>query len=128
MILLDTCILLRVVNDGPLPAAVRAAMEREPWAVSALSAWEIAIKQASGKLALDMPAERWWPRVVAHYRLVELPFAADVALVAGGLPPLHADPFDRGIIACGVLRELAVATVDPVFVRYAAPCGLRLVG
>jgi PIN domain nuclease of toxin-antitoxin system len=44
------------------------------------------------------------------------------------LPTLHADPFDRGIIATGLHRDLAVATVDPVFAAYVIPSGVRLVG
>lgn len=128
MILLDTCILLKLVDDAPLPAPIRAAMEREPWAVSVLSAWEIGIKHAAGRLTLESPPERWWPRVLEHYRLTELPFTAAEALRSAGLPALHADPFDRGIIASAIERRLTVATVDRVFASYVIPCGLTLVG
>ncbi len=128
MILLDTCIVLRVTDDAPIPTAIRNAMKREPWAVSALTAWEIGIKHALGKLPLDAPPAAWWPRVVAHYRLTVLPFADDEALVASALPALHADPFDRGIIAAGIHRDLTVATIDPMFARYVIPCALRLIG
>jgi len=127
MILLDTCILVRLVNHEALPLAVRTRMECEPWAASALSAWEIGIKHATGKLALETPPDRWWPRVMAHYRITELPFTAEQALLAASLPALHADPFDRGIIACALGRGLPVATIDRVFTAYVIPSGLTLI-
>ena len=127
VILIDTCILIRLSRGEPIPPPIRQVMQAEPWAISVMSAWEISIKHHLGKLPLEAPPERWWPATIARYRLEVLDFSEAAALVAGGLPKIHTDPFDRAIIATGVTRGLAVATVDQVFAGYSS-AGLRLVG
>jgi PIN domain nuclease of toxin-antitoxin system len=57
-----------------------------------------------------------------------LPFDADAELLAGTLPAIHADPFDRGIIAAALLRKMPIATVDGIFADYAGPTGLIVAG
>lgn len=83
--------------------------------MSAASAWEVAIKEALGKLRLgkaDLEAE------IAANGFLELPVRIRHALVAGRLPPVHEDPFDRMLVAQSQVEELAVVTADPVFERY----------
>lgn len=127
MILLDTCILLRITDGAELPPLVRQALERERWVVSAISAWEIGIKHALGKLPLDDAPSRWWPAVLTALDLVVEPFTDRQGLVAAALPLIHQDPFDRGLIATAIDRGFAVATVDRVFARYGEVHGLRLI-
>lgn len=128
MILLDTCVLLRLTDGAVLPHHLRHALEQDAWCVSALSAWEISIKHALGKLPLDVPPARWWPGVVANLGVTVLPFSDAQAIRAGGLPMLHTDPFDRAIIATALESNLPLATVDPLFDAYRGPCGLVLAG
>lgn len=83
--------------------------------MSAASAWEIAIKEAIGKLRLqkaDLESE------IAANGFLELPIRTRHALVAGRLAPVHEDPFDRMLVAQAQVEELAVVTSDPVFERY----------
>jgi PIN domain nuclease of toxin-antitoxin system len=127
MILIDTCILLRYADGTPIPDVIERALRQEAWAISALSAWEIAIKYSIGKLPLDVEPMAWWPKQIAHHRLTVVPYTDSDALRAGTLPPLHTDPFDRGIIATSIERHWALATVDGHFPPYAIS-GLRLVG
>lgn len=126
MILLDTCALLWLVRKE-LPPRLKKAMHQGPWCVSALSAWEIGIKAANGKLELPLPSGEWWQEALEHYRIRELPFGSREALLAAQLPPHHADPFDRGILATAVTQRMPVATGDHRFLEYLAP-GLDVVG
>ena len=83
--------------------------------VSAASAWEIAIKEALGKLRVtkaDLEGE------IAANGFLELSIRTRHALLAGRLPPVHEDPFDRMLAAQAQVEELAVVTSDPVFGRY----------
>lgn len=86
--------------------------------VSAASAWEVSIKAALGKLRpqkADLEAE------IAANGFTELPIRTRHALVAGRLPPVHQDPFDRMLAAQAQVEELAVVSTDPVFQHYGVP-------
>jgi PIN domain nuclease of toxin-antitoxin system len=48
-VLLDTCALVALAGGEP-PAAAAAALPKAPAYVSAVSAWEVAIKVAGGEL------------------------------------------------------------------------------
>jgi PIN domain nuclease of toxin-antitoxin system len=89
--------------------------------LSALSAWEIAIKYRLGRLPLpEAPA-----RYVASRRqwLQREPLASDAASAAHDvfLPQLHNDPFDRGLVAQVILHHMALVTPDSAIAQYPAP-------
>ena len=50
-----------------------------------------------------------------------LPLSIDVehAILAGGLPPHHADPFDRILVAQAQREGLTIVSVDTMIRRYA---------
>ena len=100
MVLLDTCVLLwAAAAPERLSPVARSALDASPRGVSSLSAWEIGIRHATGKLVLSRQPARWWSLAREHHRFEELPFSAEIALLAAGLPAHHADPFDRGLVA-----------------------------
>ena len=82
--------------------------------VSAVTAWEIAIKRAKGTLAAPADVR---PAIAAS-GFVELPIAVDHAVVAGALPAHHRDPFDRMLVAQSQVERLVLVTADTVFPRY----------
>lgn len=82
--------------------------------VSAASAWEISTMARLGKL-------RFTGSLAARLEKFDVrPLAVTVehGWVAGTLPPVHRDPFDRILVAQAQLEELVVVTADPVFARY----------
>ena len=87
--------------------------------VSAASAWEIAIKAAAGKLpgALDVAADISGCLESQGFRPLEISVAH--AQRAGGLPPLHRDPFDRMLVAQALMEGLPVLSNDRAFDGYA---------
>jgi PIN domain nuclease of toxin-antitoxin system len=125
MILLDTCILLRLAAEETLPPQVAALLQRGPWIVSSITAWEISIKYSLGKLPLPQTPERWWAGAVEVFGLRVEPFTSQQAIRAGALPRLHADPFDRALIAVTLEKNYLMATIDPMMLEYQS-CGLRL--
>jgi len=127
MILLDTCILLHIAATVPIPAAIEKVLRQGPWGISCLSAWEIGIKYALGKLPLPQPPAAWWPRAVDVFSLHVIPFTDVIALRAGSLPPIHADPFDRGIIATALQHDFRVASVDRLLMPYGLACGVQVI-
>ena len=118
-VLLDTCALLALAR-GELPRRASAALRSAPEAnVSVVSAWEVAIKAAGGKLRLREPPVQWFLGLTERYDLRELPLDARVACAAAALPPVHRDPFDRVIVALAQANLLTVLTSDEHIPKYA---------
>lgn len=116
-LLLDTHVLLWALsNDPALSGPARAAIVdgRNRVLVSAVSAWEITIKKALGKLRApdDLPEQ------IALQRFTPLDITIAHALAVGQLPNHHADPFDRLLIAQARTEDLTVVTRDEHFPRY----------
>lgn len=80
--------------------------------VSAVSAWEIAVKHAAGRLRLPGSAEAWLSDPRHRRDLSELPIGFDHAVRAGALPPHHRDPFDRMLIAQAQAEDLVLVSAD----------------
>jgi PIN domain nuclease of toxin-antitoxin system len=119
-LLLDTHILLWWLSDDPLlPTAASEAIAspESEVLVSAVTAWEIAIKQAAGRL--DAPDDLL--EAVEANDFETLPITAAHALAAGALPPHHSDPFDRMLIAQARHDSLTLISVDNRFPRYDVP-------
>ena len=119
-LLLDTHIALWALVDSPrLPAKARLlilAPDNEV-VVSAASVWEIAIKHGLAKKNMPVSgaeAKSWFTR--AGYTL--LPVTADHAALVEELPPHHADPFDRILVAQALDEPLRLVTHDPKVARY----------
>ena len=121
MFLLDTCALLWLASgDRALSKAAREAIgaPNAPLFVSAISAFEIGIKERRGALALPLAADRWYVRALAHHGGEEIAVDSAIALRSTRLPPLHADPCDRIIVATALRDHLAVLTPDALIRRY----------
>ncbi|MBU7583182.1 MAG: type II toxin-antitoxin system VapC family toxin [Nostoc sp. TH1S01] len=82
--------------------------------VSAVSAWEISIKKAIGKLsAPDNLAE-----AISVNCFEVLLITIEHGLKAGSLPNYHNDPFDRMLIAQAMSENLIIISKDAQFSQY----------
>ncbi len=123
-LLLDTHSWLWMVGDsGRLAPSSRELLrdQANDLYLSAASAWEIAIKYATGKLRLPQPPAGLITQWMAEVRMGALPVLHVHALRAGELPPHHRDPFDRLLIAQAQIEGLTVLTADRVFAKYDVP-------
>lgn len=93
--------------------------------VSAVSAWEIAIKTRLGRLDGE-PLLSAWPDVLAAMTVTELAIDAADAIMAGRLPWDHRDPFDRMIVAQAARRGFTIATRDMQIIGAALTPTLRV--
>ncbi len=116
-LLLDTHILLWWLDDdAKLGAALRAAIvdgANEVF-VSSITVAEIEIKKALGKLGVP----RELLTLLDEAGIATLPLAASHSQQLRDLPPHHADPFDRLLIAQAQVENLALATADSAFAAY----------
>jgi PIN domain nuclease of toxin-antitoxin system len=110
-LLLDTHVVLWWLADDPsLSQEIKASLDHEPDVyVSAATIWEVAIKQAIGKL--KEPADL--PERILSSGFVQLPISSEHVMAAGRLPLIHRDPFDRMLVAQAQCEGLALVTGDP---------------
>jgi PIN domain nuclease of toxin-antitoxin system len=118
-LLLDAHALLWWLADDDTLAPDARALIADPESdvlVSAATVWEIALKQALGKL--EAPDD-----LVGVLRLigfVEVPVIGVDGVVAAGLDGHHRDPFDRILVAQALRLDASIVTRDAVFARYPA--------
>lgn len=80
--------------------------------LSAVSAWEIAIKHALGKLPLPMPPREYMLSRMETSDIQALPITHSHALQVAELPAHHRDPFDRLLVVQANLERLKLLTAD----------------
>ena len=112
-VLLDTHTLLWLFEDDERLSDVarQAVFSSEYAAVSIGSLWEIAIKQAIGKLELGVSIERI-AKTCTEQGIDILPIRYDHLDAIKTLPDKHRDPFDRLIVAQAKCEYLTIVTKD----------------
>jgi PIN domain nuclease of toxin-antitoxin system len=118
-ILLDTHMLLWWLVDDPRLSKKARALMADPAnmpTVSAATAWEIAIKQALGKMTMDGNLEQEAREQGFAMLPITFPHAAETLT----LPTIHRDPFDRMLVAQARVESLPLLTVDPYILQYPA--------
>lgn len=121
MLLLDTCTLLWLVAGGTALSAVARDAISAPGArlfVSAITAFEVAIKQRRGALTLPLAPLVWYERALAFHGVEEIAVDGRIAARSATLPPLHADPCDRIIVATAQRDDLVILTPDSLIRAY----------
>lgn len=118
--LVDTHLLVWAADETERLSADAAAVLANPASelvFSVASLWELVIKLALGRTVVrgDVAALR---RGLLAGRYRELHVTADHAFAVAELPLIHADPFDRLIIAQARTEGLTLLTSDAVVARY----------
>ena len=116
-ILLDTHLILWwVSNDSSLSEPARALIGAPEYMifVSAVSIWEIWLKEGLGKLRLPPHFEA----TLESESFESLPLTAAHARQAALLPWRHRDPFDRLLVAQAQVEDLVLLTADDLVASY----------
>ena len=103
---------------------MRALLENDPAdvAVGATTIWEIGIKTARGRLPdLRAGGHATLAAMLEAHGFDLLPLDPATAEQAANLPPLHADPFDRALVALAQRSGRTVLTSDVMIGRYGVP-------
>lgn len=120
-LLLDTHTFLWAAADSPrLSARARELINdtSTELVLSSVTAAEIAIKVARGRLELPDEPARWFRLRMLAFGAQELPVTIDHALAAAALPPTHGDPWDRLLIAQARAESIPILTADTILQRY----------
>ena len=120
-LLLDTCVLLWWLDDPTTLLSEQALTAiKEPdnkIIVSVVSAWEIAIKKALGKL--ESPENLKEVIIDSGFEL--MPIDYEHAWHVKDLPLHHKDPFDRLLVAQATVENLMLVTRDSCLNPYNVP-------
>ena len=125
MLVLDTHVLVWWVNadTSKLSPAALDAIAREMQGgeiiISSISAWEIAMLAARGRMSLTMDVSQWLA-LVAQIRTVRFyPVDNEIALESVQLPgEFHKDPADRMIVATARKLNATLITADEKILTY----------
>jgi PIN domain nuclease of toxin-antitoxin system len=118
--ILDTCALIWLATgDARLSDHAREQIAKsQDVGVSAITAFEIGVKQAKGKLTLPSPPNVWFETALKLHGLSVCPIDHTIALRAAALPSIHADPCDRIIIATSQQLDRPIVTLDSKIGQY----------
>ena len=82
--------------------------------VSSATIWEIAIKEALGKLEVDANLDH----AIEENGFIELKISAICVNATKKLEQIHRDPFDRMLIAQAIEGDMTLITIDGYIVQY----------
>ncbi|HEX5037569.1 MAG TPA: type II toxin-antitoxin system VapC family toxin [bacterium] len=125
-LLLDTCTLWWLTSEPDrLSESARRAIEEdsESLFVSSISALELAMKIAKGKLGIPLESpETWFREVLKHHGVEQVPINFQIASHSGELPQHHKDPYDRLIVATALEYGMTIITPDALIKKYDVNC------
>jgi len=120
-LLLDTCAFLWIVS-GSDNLSIRAkeffSDKDNDVFLSAVSAWEIAIKHSLGRLPLPGNPEMIIPEWRRLHGVESLRLDEASVLQLPKLPTVHNDPFDRMLICQAIVHGLIILTPDENILKY----------
>jgi len=122
-LLLDTHALIWwLTDDSKLGREAHAALKSgdNTVYVSAVSAYEVALKHGLGKLPEAVRLSRDFLQEVEAAGFEPLSLSVREAQVAGRMENAHRDPFDRMLIAQAILRDLTLVSNEKVFDDFGA--------
>ena len=120
-VLLDTCTFLWIVLDPARLSPKAARIFADPGDIcflSSVSAWEIGVKWAAGRLSLQLAPELLVPTQREIHGILSLPLSEAEATYVPNLPTPHKDPFDRMLICQAIVQDLVLLTPDPAIRQY----------
>jgi PIN domain nuclease of toxin-antitoxin system len=106
-------------------ALIGEAAQQNSVFLSAISAWEIGMLVAKGRLVLAGSAEAYVRDLYSREGVVEEPVTSTIAELSSRFPgEFHGDPADRNIVASAALRSATLVTRDDRILSYARKTGL----
>ena len=123
-VLRDTCAAIWLMNGDSMSAesqtAILEAQGREAVYVSPISAWEIGLLAARGRLTLNLSPSAWFGTLLRQRGVRLATMGPDVLIASSSLPGLAPrDPADRIIAATAREYGFVVVTRDGELLPYA---------
>lgn len=120
-LLLDTCTFLWIAQGSRELSQTARELFADPANdvyLSVVSAWEIAVKHALGRLPLPQAPEHYVPQLRARHGIESLTLEEPAVMQIAKLPSHHRDPFDQMLVCQAITHGLTLLTPDPLIARY----------
>jgi PIN domain nuclease of toxin-antitoxin system len=124
-LLLDTCAAIWLTNADPISDEASIALQQtrdsgEPIYVSPITAWEMGLLAARGRVSLLMSPERWFERLLEAPGLLLSEMPPSILIASSFLPgKLPGDPADRILAATAREYGYKLLTRDRPLLQYA---------
>jgi len=135
LILLDTVAFIRLAQGEPLSEtalrAVAAADRAQAMLLSVVSIWELdTLARRTGKTGavIGLDAKHWITTALSRIPAIVIAFDAEDAMALLDLPPMHADPADRMLVATARRRAIPLVTSDDKILDMAKRGQLAAIG
>jgi PIN domain nuclease of toxin-antitoxin system len=125
-LLLDTCAIIWIATDKSIGSKAKSAMNKEflegqKLRVSPISAWELGLLSAKGRLPSTRPPISLFKDVIAAHGIKLEALSPEVLVESSFLPgAIHSDPADRILIATAREHDLTIVTRDRAILDYGA--------
>ncbi len=120
-VLIDSHVFLWLGSDDErLPPEVRdlLADRRTRVVVSVATTWELTVKVLAGRLRLPQEPEVHFAEYLSDYASEIMAIEQRHVDALPGLPAIHADPFDRMLVAQALVEDLDLVTGDEILQSY----------
>jgi PIN domain nuclease of toxin-antitoxin system len=124
-LLLDTCAIIWIALDQPIDSAVKSRVNSVAFGdaslrVSPISAWELGLLSAKGRLPTTRSPAALFDEVLETRGVKVEALTPSVLIQSSFLPgKIHADPADRILIATARHAGLTIVTRDRTILKYA---------
>lgn len=130
VVLLDTCAVLYIALGKeirpPADEAIGIAANEGELYVSPISAWEIGMGVARGRLSLPIEPLAFFNRFLDRLGAKLGPMTPEILVHSSHMPGNpHKDPMDRVLMATARLRDMVLVTSDRPILAYGAEGHLR---
>lgn len=132
-LLLDTCAVIWIAEEAEISAETvdalaRAQERRQLVYVSPITAWELGLLVARGRLSFLMPPERWFEQMLQAPGLALADLPPEVLIASSFLPgEPPRDPADRIIAATAREFGFTLVTRDKLLLAYAEQGHIRAI-
>lgn len=133
-LLLDTNAAIWISQDDPLAdsavqALAQAAEENAPVFISPITAWEVGLLVARGRIALPTNPDAWFERLLEAPNTELADMSPRVLIASSFLPDIAVkDPADRILVATARELGLTLMTRDRALLAYAEAGHVKAVG
>ncbi len=122
-LLLDTCAIIFVANDTHLEPDAEHAISEAAYDgrlyVSPISAWEIGVGVAKGRLSLPLAPLDFFDRFMERMQAKQSPVTPSIMVASSFLPgEIHGDPMDRILVSTARSNDLVLVTSDRPILAY----------
>lgn len=126
MVLLDTHVWIWIITGddkirkSKFLAVINKAVNESAVMVSAISAWEVSMLAAKGRITLTENTLEWIKSALAAPGLSLCPLSPEIACESAVLPgDFQGDPADRIIVASARVLDATLLTFDKQILKYA---------